>query len=106
MGDPVLSTFFVGYRFIHNQFFRLKRVDKMVKYAKKGPRGSNGIFNAYFTVLSTMRLFGGNNVLVLILIQFFEIFKIQFDFAMELNFIKPVTEVENYQNDDNLTELR
>ena len=53
-----------------------------------------------------MRLFGGNNVLVLILIQFFEIFKIQFDFAMELNFIKPVTEVENYQNDDNLTELR
>ena len=35
MGDPVLSTFFVGYRFIHNQFFRLKRVYKMVKYAKK-----------------------------------------------------------------------
>ena len=34
-GHPVLSTFFVGYRFIHNQFFRLKRVDKMVKYAKK-----------------------------------------------------------------------
>ena len=34
-GDPVLSTFFVGYRFTHNQFFRLKRVDKMVKYAKK-----------------------------------------------------------------------
>ena len=53
-----------------------------------------------------MRLFGGNNVLVLILIQFFEIFKIQFDFAMEFNFTKPVTEVENYQNDDNLTELR
>ena len=27
--------FFVGYRFIHNQFFRLKRVDKIVKYTKK-----------------------------------------------------------------------
>ena len=53
-----------------------------------------------------MRLIRGDNVLVLILTQFFEIFKIQFDFAMELNFIKPVAEVENYQNDDNLTELR
>ena len=53
-----------------------------------------------------MRLIRGDNVLVLILTRFFEIFKIQFDFAMELNFIKPVTEVENNQNDDNLTELR
>ena len=53
-----------------------------------------------------MRFIRGDNVLVLILTRFFEIFKIQFDFAMELNFIKPVAEVENYQNDDNLTELR
>ena len=75
LGDPVLSIFFVRYRFIHNQFFRLKRVDKMVKYAKKHRVDKMVvIFNAYFTVLSTMRLFRGDNVLVLILTQFFEIF--------------------------------
>ena len=35
VGRSRFIHFFVGYRFIHNQFFRLKRVDKMVKYAKK-----------------------------------------------------------------------